>query len=162
MNHWYVLQCKSRQEDRARQHIENQGYLTCLPQRKVSKLVRGKRQVSSEALFPGYLFIEVNSETANFNAIRSTRGVRGMVRFGGIPARIPDSVIQCLQSDSSALSTVEDELLPGMAVQIMSGPFKGLDAVYSISKGEERCLVLLSMMGKQQQLEVQQSALEKL
>lgn len=160
MSQWYLLQCKARQESRARQHIENQGYMTCLPLRRVSKIVRGRRQVSEEALFPGYLFIEIDLETANFNAIRSTRGVRGMVRFGGIPAKVPERIIRILRDTDNA--NTETEFTCGTPVRITSGPFSGLEAVYSMSKGEDRCLVLLNMMGKQQQIELQETTLRKL
>lgn len=158
---WYLLHCKVRQEARAKLHIENQGYTTCLPRVKLKKTVRGKRQVVEEALFPGYLFIQVDMESANFNAIRSTRGVNGFVKFGGIPSAIPSSVVAHFQQFERVDIEPVASLDTGTKVEITEGPFAGLEAVYSMPKGDERCLVLLDMMGKQQQLEIEESKLRK-
>lgn len=158
---WYLLHCKVRQESRAKLHIENQGYTTCLPMVKLKKTVRGKRQVVEEALFPGYLFIQIDMESANFNAIRSTRGVNDFVKFGGIPSAIPSSVVAHFQQFEGVDIEPVASLSTGTEVEITEGPFAGLEAVYSMPKGDERCLVLLDMMGKQQQLEIEESKLRK-
>ncbi|RUO30323.1 transcription/translation regulatory transformer protein RfaH [Aliidiomarina soli] len=161
MTDWYLLHCKARQEARAKMHIENQGYTTCLPTIRLQKTLRGKRQVVEEALFPSYLFIQIDMENANFNSIRSTRGVNGFVRFGGIPSKIPQSVIEQFQALEGQQTDPQAQFEAGAEVEIAEGPFAGLPAVYKISKGDDRCLVLLEMMGKQQQLELKEAALKK-
>ena len=161
MAQWYLLHCKARQEARAKLNIENQGYNTCLPTVKMKKTVRGKRIVVEEALFPSYLFIEVDMEQANFNAIRSTRGVNGFVRFGGVPSKIPNTVVAQFQALEKEDKTPESLYKLGTKVEIIEGPFQGLEAIYQMSKGEERCLVLLEMMGKQQKIEVEEATLRK-
>ncbi|MCC5879772.1 MAG: transcription/translation regulatory transformer protein RfaH [Idiomarina sp.] len=161
MAQWYLLHCKARQEARAKLHIENQGYDTCLPTVKMQKTIRGKRQVVEEALFPSYLFIQIDMENANFNAIRSTRGVNGFVRFGGVPSKIPEKVVEQFQLLEQNDDEPETLFASGTKVEIMDGPFTGLQAVYSMPKGDERCMVLLDMMGKQQQLEIEEIKLRK-
>ena len=161
MAQWYLLHCKARQESRAKLHIENQGYATCLPTVRLHKTVRGKRQVVEEALFPSYLFIQVDIENANFNAIRSTRGVNGFVRFGGVPSKIPEKVVEQFQLLEQNEKEPEALFASGSKVEITEGPFAGLEAVYNIAKGDERCLVFLDMMGKQQQLEIEEIKLRK-
>ncbi|RUO26291.1 transcription/translation regulatory transformer protein RfaH [Aliidiomarina minuta] len=162
MSAWYLLHCKPRQEARAKLNIENQGYLTCYPTLNVEKRVAGKRKIVAEPLFPNYLFIQLDPEQANFNALRSTRGVNGFVRFGGKPTKVPDKVIQHLQSleDTGQEQVVESMFKPGKPVEITEGPFAGLPAVYQLRKSEDRCLILLEMMGKQQQLEINESQLK--
>lgn len=161
MAQWYLLHCKARQEARAKLNIENQGYDTCLPTVKMQKTIRGKRQVVEEALFPSYLFIQIDMENANFNAIRSTRGVNGFVRFGGVPSKIPEKVVEQFQLLEQNDDAPEILFASGTKVEIIDGPFAGLQAVYSMPKGEERCMVLLDMMGKQQQLEIEEIKLRK-
>lgn len=160
MAQWYLLHCKARQEARAKLHVENQGYTTCLPTITVEKIIRGKRQIVEEALFPSYLFIEIDMESANFNAIRSTRGVNGFVRFGGVPTKVPEAVVAQFQALEASPKTPKAQFEEGATVEITDGPFAGLSAVYKLRKGEDRCLVLLEMMGKQQQLEVHASAIK--
>src|SRR5699024_8316501 len=157
-----VLHCKARQENRAQLNIENQGYSTCLPQIKREKIVRSKRVESIEPLFPNYIFIQLDSNTANFNALRSTRGVNGFVRFGGMPATVPAQVmdsILALEQDSDNQHTAQPAFSADDRVQITEGPFAALQAIYNMPKGEERCLVFLDMLGQQQRIEIEKTAL---
>ena len=160
--HWYILHCKGGQEARAKDNVENQGYATCLPQIKQQKILRGKKADRIEALFPGYLFVHLDTGTTNFNALRSTRGVNGFVRFGGIPATVPavvmDSII-ALEQAFNDQPEAEPVFESGDKVQIAEGPFSGLDAIYSMAKGEDRCLVFLDMLGKQQRITLEETAL---
>ncbi|RTE86075.1 MULTISPECIES: transcription/translation regulatory transformer protein RfaH [Gammaproteobacteria] len=164
MSAWYLLHCKARQEARAKLNIENQGINTCFPQISVQKIRRGKRTTVNEPLFPNYLFIQVDQDQANFNALRSTRGVSGFVRFGGVPAEVPDQVMQQLieLEASEELSNFSSQFEAGSRVQVEEGPFAGLQAVYQLAKGEERCLVLLDMLGKQQRIEIEERVLRAL
>lgn len=160
--HWYILHCKAGQEERAKDNVENQNYRTCLPQIKRQKILRGKKNDRIEALFPSYLFVHLNTDTANFNALRSTRGVNGFVRFGGIPAIVPAAVmdsIMVLEQAFTAQPDAEPMFKSGDPVRIIEGSFAGLEAIYSMAKGEERCLVFLDMLGKQQQISIEETAL---
>ncbi|RUO18662.1 transcription/translation regulatory transformer protein RfaH [Aliidiomarina haloalkalitolerans] len=166
MQQWFVLQCKARQEDRAKLNVENQGYVTCLPQMAITKRLRGKRQTVIEAVFPGYLFVQLDTNSANFNALRSTRGVLAFVRFGGIPATIPDAVMQQLlalaeltKNKTAEAGATAGSFAAGTVVEVTDGPFIGLKAVYEMPKGEDRCLVLLDMLGKQQHIEIDEQIL---
>ena len=47
----------------------------------------------------------------------------------------------------------------GDKVQITEGPFAGLEAIYDMAKGEDRCLVFLDMLGKQQRIIVEETTL---
>src|SRR5699024_8054313 len=157
-----VLHCKARQENRAQLNIENQGYSTCLPQIKREKIVRSKRVESIEPLFPNYIFIQLDSNTANFNALRSTRGVNGFVRFGGMPATVPNEVmttILALEQNSENQHIAQPTFSAGEKVTITEGPFAGLQAIYNMPKGEERCLIFLDMLGKQQRIVIEETAL---
>lgn len=159
---WYLLHCKARQEARARLNIENQGYTTCLPQVTLHKRLQGKKKTVTEALFPNYIFIQIDSQHANFNSLRSTRGVNGFVRFGGVPAVVPDSLmneILSLEAEQNEQGIVEETFKVGSRVEVTEGPFAGLQAIYQLPKGEERCLVLLDMLGKQQRIEIDERVL---
>lgn len=156
---WYLLQCKSRAEHRAQQNIENQGYTTYLPQGFITKKRQGQHQKCLEPLFPGYLFIQLNLETANFNALRSTRGVLKFVRFGSHPTPVPCQLVenlqmaQAAQSEANQTDASQNKGLPkGTQVTILEGPFAGLEGLYEQPEGELRCYLLLDFLGKQQRL----------
>ncbi|EGN74621.1 transcriptional activator RfaH [Idiomarina sp. A28L] len=158
MESWYLLHCKPREIERAEWHLQNQGFTTFCPRWKVQKRVGGKRKIALEPLFPNYLFIQVDLAKDNYTSLRSTRGINGFVRFGGQPARVPDSVISDIQCRTSADNESEEGVkglyAKGTPVEILTGPFAGLKGLYDIADGESRCFVLLDMLGKAQRLEL--------
>ena len=154
ISNWLLLQVKPRQEMRALENLEcQQGECYC-PLIKVEKLSRGKRIQVEEALFPGYFFINFDPEKSNltYTAIRSSRGVSKIVRFGEEPAKVPESLILKIKDcEKVSLSSLNAPNLPqkGDAVVIIDGPFKGLQAVYSQTDGQQRSIVLISLLHQQ-------------
>ncbi|MCP3673942.1 MAG: transcriptional activator RfaH, partial [Gammaproteobacteria bacterium] len=82
MSSWYLLQCKPREETRASENLENQGFTTFLPEISIAKKTKVGFTETEAPLFPGYLFIKLNNEVDNCAPIRSTRGVNKLVSFG--------------------------------------------------------------------------------
>ena len=144
---WYVLKSKPRQEVRAVQNLENQGFEAYCPQLMVEKIRRGVRQKVLEPMFPGYLFVHPDNLIEQFYKLRSTYGVASVLRFGDNIPQIPDEFIQQLKQ----LDKGEDTLAPkvGDKVEIKSGPFKGFLAKVIKLDGESRCFVMLEWMQKE-------------
>ena len=88
-SNWLLLQVKPRQEMRALENLERQQAQCYCPLIQVEKLRRGKRIHVEEALFPGYFFINFDPQKSNltYTAIRSSRGVSKIVRFGRNPPK---------------------------------------------------------------------------
>ncbi|MEN3158161.1 transcription/translation regulatory transformer protein RfaH [Alkalimonas sp. NCh-2] len=154
MTAWYLLHCKAKQEHRAALHLQNQGYDSYLPQWQQEKLVKGSKTLVTESLFPNYLFVNLDAGQANFNAIRSTRGVNGFVRFGGVPATVPAQLMASIQQQAQRPQASKPLFAPESTVEVTAGPFAGLQAIYKASKGSDRALILLSLLGQEQELEV--------
>ena len=85
---WYAIQTKVRQESLAVTNLDRQGFTCYLPLITLEKLRRGKKVMVEEAMFPGYLFIELDASGTgqSWAPIRSTFGVSKLVSFGGQPA----------------------------------------------------------------------------
>ena len=113
------------------------------------RIVRGRRQTISESLFPGYLFIQLAAD-ANWAPLRSTRGVNRIVAFGGMPLRLDNSLIAHLQQRTATV--VQPALEAGDSVRITQGGFAELDAIFVAMDGEQRVLMLLNMLNRQQQV----------
>ena len=157
-NCWYLLYCKTREEDRAVQHLQNQGIHSFYPTKAVEKIRKGVKSVKLEPLFPNYLFVNLNPETANFNAIRSTRGVASFIRFGSAYAIIPNYIVELLEQNMIQLNTeVDSEQLPkeGDVVIINEGIYKGLEAIFSTSDGLERSVLLIKLIEQQALLTIE-------
>ena len=95
--HWYAIHSKPRQEERALENLERQGFETWLPMLTVEKVRRGKLAKVVEPMFSRYLFIRLDTEQTNWSPIRSTLGVSKLVSFGNRPAVIEDALIQALR-----------------------------------------------------------------
>lgn len=150
---WYVIQCKPREDARALRNLENQSYEVYQPLLTREVVRAGLRQTTQEALFPGYLFIRLSDAADNWAPLRSTRGVARLVCFGMTPAVVPDEVV------ATVAAYLRDEIdagtalfRPGQAVSIVSGPFAGLDAVFSAHDGNSRVIVLLKVLQQTQTL----------
>lgn len=150
---WYLVQCKPRQEARAQENLRNQYFSCYCPQHAVEKIRHGKKVVIQQPLFPGYIFINLCKLNDNWHSIRSTRGVLRMVTFAGEALAVDDEIINDLQT---RLASIGDNPLfqEGAPVTIINGPFKDLDAVFCKADGEERAIVLLSLLHRQQQIKL--------
>ena len=154
MESWYVVQCKPRQETRAEENLLRQGYACYRPMHVVERLVRGRRVARSESLFPGYLFIQLG-ESPSWASVRSTRGVATLVSFSASPAQVSDELIKLLRQREQAEVSQDIRLFEvGARLRIKEGPFAELEAVYAGMDGNERAIVLLNILQREQRLRV--------
>ena len=162
--YWYLIHAKPRQETLALENLERQGYECYLPLLKREKLVRRKRMLVEEALFPGYLFIHLDTSSSgqNWGPIRSTVGVRTLVRFGDQPAKVDARLIDALRAHEQAQNEEPRPLFSkGERVVVTDGPFAGIEAIYQMEDAESRSLILLEILSKPVQMRIEAAALRK-
>ncbi len=147
---WYVVHTKPRQEQRALENLEKQGFTCFLPFVQVQKLRNQRVQIVSEPMFSRYLFIQLDDQSQNWAPIRSTLGVSKLVSFGSSPSKVPDELIEFLQNMHS--ETYKPMFEPGDGVVVANGPFKGLEGKFLAEDGEARAFVLIDLLGRPQQL----------
>lgn len=147
---WYLIQCKSRQDARAEEHLLRQGYSCLRPKMKHERLLRGRMQIVEESLFPGYLFIQL-SHAHSWAPLRSTRGVLRVVGFGGMPLAIDEAVILRIQQHEGRLQCFSS-LAAGDRVCITDGPFAELEAIFLAMDGEERVVLLMNFLHREQKI----------
>lgn len=133
----------------ARANLERQGHEVCLPEIRLRKRRQGRWQEVTEPLFPGYLFVALDLEADNTAPIRSTVGVRSLVRFGLRSPPMPAGSVEMLQDNVGAAGETPLAFVAGDSVRIVRGPFAGLGAVYQMRRGEERVQVLLALLGRE-------------
>ena len=121
MKKWYVIYTKSRKEKVALQNLNAQGYDAHLPLIKLEKIIRHKKPIAEEPLFPRYLFIRLDEQASqDWSPIRSTIGVSQMVRFGNLLAQLTDEVVEMIFNLQS--QPVMQTISSGDAVIIYDGP----------------------------------------
>ncbi|MBT43404.1 MAG: transcription/translation regulatory transformer protein RfaH [Idiomarina sp.] len=143
---WYVLKTKPRQDERAIQSLDNQGFEVFGPKLTVKKVRRGKRMSSVEPMFPGYVFVRPDNLIEQFYKLRNTFGVNNVLKFGDSIPTIPQSWIDDLRSMDAAAESDAPQV--GDSVEIKEGPFRGYMAKIVELDGESRCFVLLEWMQK--------------
>lgn len=146
---WYLVHCKPRQDERAEENLARQGYVCARPICTRERISRGKRHTVAESLFPGYLFIQMSDESS-WAPLRSTRGVSRVVSFGGRPLAVGDELIARLQEQAGGHSVVNFQT--GENVRIIEGSFSALDAIFMAMDGEERVVLLIDLLSRQQQV----------
>ncbi len=133
-------------------NLARQGFETYLPRLQLRAL-RGARWVDRiVALFPRYVFVRLDLGRQALAPVRSTRGVANLVRFGDEAALVPDTVIRSLRQRENR-ETGLHWLVPhrprrGAPVAVVAGPLAGLEGVFERDTGEERAIVLLSLLGR--------------
>ena len=157
MKNWYLIKTKPRQEKIAKQNLENQGYRTFCPIVKINnRLV---------VLFPGYLFIQLNEKTQNWSPINSTKGVSHFVKFGLNFAKVPTNVIEFIKTNQHITAEKLQNLYkfkPGDNVQIIDGVFENYMAIFKCYKPDDRVILLLNLLGREQTLSIKKESVTTL
>lgn len=149
---WYLIQTKPRQEARAEENLRRQSFDCYRPQKQ-----RGPSDgKAEEPLFPGYLFIRLDRQLDNWYPIRSTRGVARVVSFGGEPTPVRDELIEQLRQRlaASASAAKKPSFQPGERVQLHGGSFNELEAIFVSADGDERSVILLNLLQREQKVRV--------
>ncbi len=149
---WYLIHSKPRQEARALENLQRQGYEAWLPMLTVEKIRRGRIANVTEPMFSRYLFIRLDTVTSNWAPIRSTLGVSRLVTFGSVPASVPDDLIEALRT--APMQSPQRLLATGEEVLFVDGPLQGLRGIFQQHDGEARALVLIELLSKPQSIAV--------
>ncbi|MDC0172295.1 transcription/translation regulatory transformer protein RfaH [Gammaproteobacteria bacterium] len=148
---WFLLQTKVKQEQRAAENLERQDVVSFCPMIRVDKISRGRRAEVLDVLFPGYLFVQLGESSVSTTAVRSTRGVSHFVTSAGAPIKVPQGLVEQLRQRVTADAEVVMSQLPkpGAKMQIIDGPFKGLNAVFTEPDGNNRAIVMVTLLSQQ-------------
>ena len=147
---WLLVYTKAKEEQRAKKNLENQGFEIFLPMIAFTKVNQSK-SITLKAMFPGYLFVKINTELDRWNRIKSTRGVSHLVVFGQRFAEIPNQVIAYLKSEADEndifkQKITRQEFQKGDKLVIEKGMFKDKEATFLAKKSKERVKILLRLV----------------
>jgi transcriptional antiterminator RfaH len=165
---WHVIHTKVREEFRALENLQNQGFEVFLPTCQVQKKTQGKIKLATEPLFSRYLFIRLSDVSSNWSPIRSTRGVSQLLRFGQStePVVIPDLIVQCLKQRCTQEEPLHQLFQVGDLLEITKGPFKGLlgffQKLQTLPDGMTRALLLVEILGSAQKISLSLPHIKKL
>lgn len=146
---WYLVFTKPHHETIAKLNLERQGFHIYLPLFQQHKRRRNLYQIVTEPLFPRYIFINLSSDLDDWSKIRSTRGCVSLVRFGAVPARLPDALIDQLKQEETERLTKKEDSIPsfksGDRVRILDGILIGYEGIVEIKNSQQRITLLLKI-----------------
>lgn len=159
---WYCLRTKPQREEFARTHLERQGIEAFLPKINQRRRIGAKVCWKVVPLFSRYLFFRFPTK-ASFRSIEATRGVTGIVSFGGVAAPVPGAIIDEIRRRcvDDVIEFVEPTFEKGRAVQIVAGPYAGMEAVFDRETSDrDRVVVLLNIMASVAKVSIDRNLLD--
>ena len=150
---WHVLRSKANKEMSLWRELVARGFECFYPQLHVRPTNPRSRKV--RAYFPGYLFVQTDMEQVGTSTFRWMPFSSGFIAFDGVPATVPDNLIQAIRRHVDQINAAGSEHLagikPGEVVMIEGGPFDGYEAIFDVRlPGTERVRVLLKLLQARQ------------
>jgi transcriptional antiterminator RfaH len=104
-----------------------------------------------EPMFPRYIFFRPRKPGQSISAVRSTKGITTIVRFGFEPALLQDELVQRIrqveQDRNHATLQELSNLRPGQSVRLKHTALGGMDGLIQ-SVSSKRVAVLLEILGR--------------
>ena len=156
MNQWYLIQFKPNSHRLAERNLLRQGFETFLPMQKITRRKVSRFVSDLKPLFPGYMFVSVNSDLAPWRTINNTIGVSKIVSFEGKPKPLPLKLISglMLRCDASRHTASTQKSDEGDSVEMLTGPFANFIATVDTIDPEQRIWVLMDFMGQKTRMQV--------
>jgi transcriptional antiterminator NusG len=159
---WYVIKVQSNREksirDSLTKRVKREGMdemfgQILVPVEKLIENKSGKKRVTEQKLFPGYLLIEMILNEETWFLIRSVSGVGDFTGSGGNPTPMHDTEISRIlahQGSITPLPVVSASIFqPGDAVTIKDGAFEGFKGIVdSVDDSTTKATVLIEIFGR--------------
>lgn len=152
MKRWHVAQTQVQGETRAQINLERQGFQTFLPSIRKRRRHARRSDLVRRPLFPGYIFVRLDTAAARWRAINGTFGVRHLLCQGERPLPLPDGVvaqIQARQDDEGLVQLDPGPFVAGQMLRVEAGPFCDLTGLFAEMADRERVVLLLELLGRQ-------------
>ena len=156
MTQWYLIQFKPNSHRLAERNLQRQGFETFLPLHEVARRKTSRFITDLRPLFPGYMFVGIDKNSAPWSKINSTLGVSRLVSFGGTLKPLPLQLISSLmlRCDEGGKVLPPATLNPGDNVEVLTGPFAHFVATVETIDAQQRAWILMDFMGQSTRLQV--------
>ncbi len=142
---WFAVYTASRHEKKVAFHLEQRAVEHVLPPYRANRKWKdGSRVTLHLPLFPGYLLVRICKSQRG--SVLGVPGAPALVDgVGGVPASIPDGVLEALRN-GIAEDSIEPhgELAIGQMARIRNGSFAGMEGVVLRTKSGLRVVLTLS------------------
>ena len=175
---WYTLKVQAEREEKIRETIEARIRATrpevqqqfgriLVPSEHFTEIRGGKKRVSKQKMYPGYLLIEMDLTDDSWFLVVETNGVASFVgpdRRHPVP--MPDQEVGRLvreMEDKKEKPRPKIDFETGDGVKIKEGPFENYDGVVEeVTPAKGLVRVLVSIFGRSTSIELEYSKVERL
>jgi transcriptional antiterminator RfaH len=148
---WYLAYTKPREEKIAEVNLQQQNFEAYLPLYKKFKKTEQGPVALFEPMFPRYILFRPSKPEQSISAVRSTKGIATIVRFGFEPAMLQDDLVQRirqLEQDRNHATLQElSNLKAGQTVRLKHTALGGVEGLIQ-SVSSKRVAVLLEILGR--------------
>ena len=172
---WYAVRVQSEREETIRETldariraagIEEKVDRVLVPSEHLSEVRGGKRRITQQKMFPGYIFVHMDLDDDSWYVITETAGISGFVGERTKPMPMAEEEMAKILRDMEAKKEkprpkVEFEV--GEGVKIKSGPFENYDGLVEGINPEKGTLrVSVSIFGRSTPIYLEYSEVERL
>jgi transcriptional antiterminator NusG len=171
---WYVVHTYAGFENKVRENLEqavkSQGFQdqvsrVLIPTEEVVEIRDGRRSISTQKIFPGYVIVEMEFNDDTWFIVKNTPGVTGFVGSGRTPLPLSDEEVENIMRHMSA---TEEKPRPrvvfeaGERVKVIEGPFYNFSGyVADINEERGRLKVMVDILGRSTPVELDFLQVEK-
>lgn len=168
-----MLYVSSGHEEQARRNleqrikymdVEHEVFEVVIPTAKEIEIKGGKRRTIDRKAFPGYIMVRMQLNEHSWDVVRNTPGVVGFVSAGAEPVPLAteeaDRILARMQETPSEVTTTFQK---GESVRVVNGPFIDfIGKVDEINLSKGKLIVLLSLFGRETEVELDLLGVEKI
>jgi transcription elongation factor/antiterminator RfaH len=161
--HWYVVNTKARNEERAAVNLAQGGIDVLAPKLRFKRWREGKFTDIIEPMFPGYIFVRFHP-VDEFRLVKYTRGIKTIVNFNGRIIPLQEGLVDFIRERLvEGVATVEKPTFrKGEKLIIQEGPFKGFSGIFEQElDGRERIAILLEGVDYCSRMEIDRELVAK-
>ncbi|SKA08440.1 transcription termination/antitermination protein NusG [Selenihalanaerobacter shriftii] len=162
---WYAIHTYSGHEDKVKSNLEKRITTTgmdekifniLIPAKDKVKVKNGKKTVSKEKFFPGYVLIEMVMDDDSWYVVRNTPGVIGFASSGTKPIPVSDAEVNSILSQMGVEQPkIETDLKVGDEVKVIDGPFDNfVGDIEEMDLDKGKLTVMVSMFGRKTPVEL--------
>ena len=160
---WVLIYTKAKEEKKANENLQNQGFKTFLP--LIAPTNKNSGFKAPVPLFPRYLFAQINLNTDNWTSIQSSYGVSHIIMFSEEFTSIPNNIIKLIQGKLNEEGLYKEDISivdyqKGDPVFIKEGRFAGIEAIFLSKKSKDRVRLLLKLLNTSIIAEITSSDIE--
>ncbi len=144
--------------------VEHEVFEVVIPTTKEIEIKGGKRRTIDRKAFPGYIMVRMQLNEHSWDVVRNTPGVVGFVSAGVKPVPLAteeaDRILARMQETPSEVTTTFQK---GESVRVVNGPFIDfIGKVDEINLSKGKLIVLLSLFGRETEVELDLLGVEKI